>query len=266
VARHVCSTPLNKRVADLAERQHGAVSTRQLLDVGLSRPTISAWADAGRLHHRHRGVWSVGHARLSDEGRLWAAQLAKPGALLDGHTAAWAWKLLDPHPDPLFLVGATKKRQTKTLRIRTASPSPPPALLRGLRVTDLSTTLDHLPPALAQRARANAAYAGLLPRNDETESPLADKLLKLIRHAGLPEPEREKWVLGKRRDFVYVARHLIIETDGGRAHDNPVAFHEDRRRDAEALIHGWRTVRFTRQQIEQDPAYVIATLRALLDA
>jgi very-short-patch-repair endonuclease len=255
-----------KAIARIGGLQHGAIATRQLRANRVAKATIHRWAQDGRLHPRHRGVWAIGHPRLSDEGRLWAAILAAPGALLDDITAAWAWRILEPHPDPLLLVSATQKRPRPKLRFRTATPLPASVNLRGLRVTDLRTTLEQLPPNLRQRARANAAYAGLLQRNGDTESPLADALLRLVRRAGLREPEREQWILGKRRDFVYRAERLIIETDGGRAHDNPVAFHEDRRRDAEALAAGWRTVRFTRDQIENDPAFVIATLRALLAA
>jgi very-short-patch-repair endonuclease len=137
--------------------------------------------------------------------------------------------------------------------------------LRGLRALNLLDTLKRLPPALAQRAKANAAYAGLIDRNHgDTESPLEDALLDLVRAAGLPEPKRQYKVLGKRRDFVWPELRLIAETDGGRGHNNDQAFHADRRRDAEALAAGWRTVRFTRDQIEDDPAYVVAVLRALL--
>jgi very-short-patch-repair endonuclease len=271
VPRDETSTPLkfrdaDREIAEIGARQHGAISTKQLLVAGLSYATISNRLDDGRLHRRHHAVYAIGHPRLSDEGRLWAAVLAAPGALLDAQTAAWALRILDPHPDPLHLVSATRRRSTERLRFRTTSPLPALLNVRGLPISDLNTTLDRLTPALRQRAQANAAFAGLLPRNNDTESPLADALLRLIRRAGLMEPEREQYVLGKRRDFVYRAQRLIVETDGGRAHDNHVAFHADRRRDAEALAQGWRTVRFTREQIEGDPEYVIATLKALLTA
>jgi hypothetical protein len=36
----------------------------------------------GRLHPIHRGVYAVGHAGLSTRGRMWAATLASPRAVL----------------------------------------------------------------------------------------------------------------------------------------------------------------------------------------
>jgi very-short-patch-repair endonuclease len=267
MARHVSTTPLHKRVAALADRQHGAVATAQILAAGISASTITNWSSAGLLYPRHRGVWAVGHPRLSDEGRLWAAVLAARGAQLDAQSAAWSWRLLDPHPDPILLVSATKKRPRAKLRIRTRTPLPAAVVLRGLPTLNLADTLAQLPPRLRQRAKANAAYAGLLPRNtDDTETDLEDAFLALVRAAGLPEPKRQLRRDGKRHDFAWPSHRLIVEIDEGRGHDNPVAFHEDRRRDAEALVRGWRTVRFTREHIENDPAYVIATLRALLAA
>lgn len=264
VPRDKPSDSPNLRITALAERQHGAVATRQLQAAGLAPATIADWVRGGRLHPRHRGVYVVGHARLSDEGRLWAAHLAT-GAPFDGITSAWAWRILPPQPDPLHIVSATRKRSTRTLRTRTRTPLPAVVNLRGLPTLNLTDTLERLPKGLRQRAAANAAYAGLRTRRpQETESPLAEKLLVLIKRAGVPEPKTELRVLGKRRDFVWPGHRLIVEADGRRAHENPFAFEDDRRRDGEALAAGWRTVRFTREQIERDPAYVIATLRALL--
>jgi predicted transcriptional regulator of viral defense system len=64
-------------IARLAERQHGVVSLAQLLNVtGMSRRGISHRAAAGRIHRIHRGVYAVGHRRLSREGHWLAAVLA----------------------------------------------------------------------------------------------------------------------------------------------------------------------------------------------
>ncbi|MEA2166747.1 MAG: hypothetical protein QOF76_47 [Solirubrobacteraceae bacterium] len=251
-------------IGEVGEVQHGAISTRQLLSV-VSSGTISRWVDIGQLHERHRGVYSIGHARLSDEGRLWAAQLATKDGLLDAATAAWAWQILDPHPDPLHIVTATRRRPRDRLTFRTATPLPDAVDLRGLQATSLETTLAQLEPRLRQKAESNAAYAGLLTRTETaTESYLEDLFVELVERARVPPYERQRKRGRTRPDFVWPEQRLIVEIDGGRAHDNPYAFHADRRRDAEALTQGWRTVRFTGHQLQNDPDYVIATLRALL--
>jgi predicted transcriptional regulator of viral defense system len=63
-------------VAGLAGRQHGVVSTAQLLEVGLTRPGISRRVRAKRLYPLHRGVYAVGHVALTWRSQLIAAVYA----------------------------------------------------------------------------------------------------------------------------------------------------------------------------------------------
>jgi 2-oxoglutarate dehydrogenase E1 component len=60
-------------LAELAARQHGVVTTKQL---GMSSTSISKRIRAGTLHRVHRGVYAVGHNRLSENGAFMAAVLA----------------------------------------------------------------------------------------------------------------------------------------------------------------------------------------------
>jgi very-short-patch-repair endonuclease len=57
---------------------------------------------------------------------------------------------------------------------------------------------------------------------------------------------------------------LIVETDGERFHDNPLAFERDRKRDRILQLRGYRVVRFTHAQIEREPDAVVAAIRRLL--
>jgi hypothetical protein len=58
----------------------------------MSSPTITRRIQAGRLHRIHRGVYAVGHRRLSDEGRWLAAVLAcGEDAVLSHLSAAELW-------------------------------------------------------------------------------------------------------------------------------------------------------------------------------
>src|SRR4051794_28936182 len=63
-------------IAALASAQGGRVSREQLLRQGIGAGAIDARVRAGRLHPDHRGVYSVGHAATTTEGRWWAALLA----------------------------------------------------------------------------------------------------------------------------------------------------------------------------------------------
>ena len=84
----------DRAIAALAEHQHGAVATRQLLALGLTRQAIAHRAGDGRLHRVHHGVYAVGHAGLTGHGRLMAAVLAGgEGAVLSHASAAALWDL-----------------------------------------------------------------------------------------------------------------------------------------------------------------------------
>jgi predicted transcriptional regulator of viral defense system len=55
-------------LAELAARQHGVVSMRQLRDRGYAGSTVYQWSRDGRLHRIHRGVYAVGHDALTWNG------------------------------------------------------------------------------------------------------------------------------------------------------------------------------------------------------
>lgn len=79
-------------VARIAGRQHGVISYSQLRAAGMSQPVVSRRTTAGRLHRLHRGVYAVGHTRLSFEGRCMAAVLAfGESAAVSHFSAAALW-------------------------------------------------------------------------------------------------------------------------------------------------------------------------------
>lgn len=65
----------------LARAQHGAVSRRQLLALGLSPSGIKHRVARGRLHPVARGVYAVGRSELTPHGRRMVAILACGGDL-----------------------------------------------------------------------------------------------------------------------------------------------------------------------------------------
>jgi hypothetical protein len=72
-----CSThPADAAIAAIAARQHGVIARIQLMRLGLGRKAIDHRVKLGRLHVIHRGVYAVGHARLTIHGRWMAAVLA----------------------------------------------------------------------------------------------------------------------------------------------------------------------------------------------
>ena len=86
---------LDRALFRLAERQHGVVARRQLLELGIGSRTIEYRVERARLHPVHRGVYAVGHRNLSTRGRWMAALLAHgPGAILSHRSAGSLWGLL----------------------------------------------------------------------------------------------------------------------------------------------------------------------------
>lgn len=83
------SAKVDLAIGRVAGEQHGIVTTRQLIEAGLTRAAISKRVRAGRIYPVHQGVYSVGHANLSEESRWMAAVLAcGPGAVLSHGSAA----------------------------------------------------------------------------------------------------------------------------------------------------------------------------------
>lgn len=81
----------------LAERQHGRIARRQLLELGCSRGWITGRIASGFLIPEHSGVYAVGVLRDDVLGRAMAAVLAcGPGALLSHGSAAALWKIRAP--------------------------------------------------------------------------------------------------------------------------------------------------------------------------
>jgi very-short-patch-repair endonuclease len=97
-----------------------------------------------------------------------------------------------------------------------------------------------------------------------TRSELERRFRRLVKRHGLPKPLSNAAVLGDEVDFYWPHARLIVETDGRDAHLNPIAFEDDRRRDAELLVAGYRVVRFTWAQVTEEPRRVANTLQRLL--
>jgi predicted transcriptional regulator of viral defense system len=81
-------------IAAIAARQHGVITTAQLVQSGLTYSGISKRAAKGRLHRKYSGVYAVGQPRLSQQGEWIAATLACGlGAYLASLNAAVHMKL-----------------------------------------------------------------------------------------------------------------------------------------------------------------------------
>jgi very-short-patch-repair endonuclease len=286
-------------IAAVAGERWGVITWQELRGAGLSASTISRRTQAGRLHRLHAGVYSlIPRAALAPEGRWMAGVLAcGEGAALSHRGAAALWEILDELldcPEVTVPIGRAKSVRGVLLhRSRTLSPNV--VFRRGIPVTTLERTLadlaDVVPASLLRRAAQQAEFkrpvlgaAGdpwrhangrrgaprlrTLPQLRAaigmTWSDLERRMLRLCRSAGLPDPESNQRIAGERVDFVWREERLVIETDGGQAHLTAAAFENDRRRDVELMVAGWRVGRFTWAAVTHEPDRVVDRLTRLL--
>lgn len=266
-------------VARIAARQHGVVSVEQLRAARLDKRATSRRVQSGRLHAVHRGVYAVGHTKLSFEGRCMAAVLALgEGAVVSHQSAAALWGMLKPHSGPIHITlpGDSGRRPRCGITIhRSHSLIAGVSIVRnGIRVTKPARALRDM-----HRTVSDGTYRGAVRRSldlrlistdqlrsDEhlTRSELERLFLALCRRHRLPQPEVNARAGPYEVDFLWRTQGLIVETDGFRHHGDRSAFERDRARDAHLQGLGYRVLRFTHRQLTDDRSAVVAALRSLL--
>lgn len=145
----------------------------QLLGLGHSVDAVLEWAAFGRLQRLHRGVYAVGHRRLTWYSRCWAAVLAaEPDeaapwrAVASHHSAAYLWGLLRFTPDVMHVTAPTRRRAKRNFRVHFSSilAAEDRAVCQGIPVTAVPRTLLDL----AIRARPEQ-MEGYLEKAEERE-------------------------------------------------------------------------------------------------
>lgn len=95
------------------------------------------------------------------------------------------------------------------------------------------------------------------------------KLLPLLTEAALPIPETNVRVrAGKKTyevDFLWRAEKLVVETDGGRYHDNPAAGSRDSDRNHALMAAGYLVPRLGWEDLRDRPDSTMAEITRLLD-
>lgn len=285
-------------MADLATRQHGVVSTRQLAALGFSDAVITAELRLGRLRRLHRRVYAVGHEALSWQGWCVAAVAANAPCVASHWSAAWAWGLTRSRPSGKFHVTATTRRHGRkdfhvhyaalaeedmtecdripvTSLARTAldlAALDPGRTEKDLRRCDDLELLDLrefealLARTAGHKGHATLARAVELYRPDPsvTRSGLERRFRKLVREAGLPEPAMNYVVGGYELDCWWEEARLAVELDTYGTHGSRLSFEEDRKRQRVLGMLGVRLERVTDRQLVSEPDEVLRAVKALL--
>lgn len=257
----------------------------------MTRHEIRRRLDSGHLHSIHRGVYAVGHARLTPVARSQAALLAiGPHAALSHRTAAVAWQLVPDGNGPIHVTHNPPHRRGPqgVVLHRSSLSSTEVRLCHGLPTTSPARTLvdlagthpDELARALNEalvrrlvptaeihpRGRGAAGLRALLASGPApTRSEAERRLVGLLRRAGLPRPQTNARLHGYEVDALWLEQRLIVEVDGFAAHRTRRAFERDRVRDAELQLAGYRVLRFTWRQLTAEPERVVVALSLALD-
>lgn len=291
--------PFDDAIAALAERQHGVVSWSQLIALGLGAGAIKHRIAIGRLHRIHRGVFAVGHSRVTPRGHWMAAVLSCGTAALLSHRSAGVLWGVAPYSGRWIDVTAAGSRRRNRGRVAVHGCRLDPndhADCDGIPVTTVARTLFDLAEVVdarrLERAFENADRMRLLDlaavdqvvlRNPgrralrpllallpslrpapETRSELERAFLDLCRHAGLPPPLTNATIGGIEVDAFWPDHNLVVELDGYEFHRTRAAFERDRARDAALQAAGHRVVRLTHRRLTVGPAAVATLIRRLL--
>jgi very-short-patch-repair endonuclease len=296
-------TFVDRVIADLADRRHGVVTRRDLLEAGVTSRAIRHRVSRQRLHVVHRGVYAYGRKALTTDGRRIAAVLAAgDSAVLSHRSAAALWELRPS--GTLELTSAGDLRLRPGIRVHHLPlPADEVTCVRAIPVTTVPRTLFDLaavlPRAQVERAMNEAevrrltdhlCLADLVNRHrgrkgiamirailetlnagaQVTRSELEMRFLTFLRKTGLPRPEvnASLFVAGRwiECDCVWRDRRVIVELDGRASHDTAAAFERDRARDRTLQARGWRLVRITWRQLHDAPESVAYDLKALLSS
>lgn len=281
----------------LAGAQHWVITRRQLLAIGYTSRAIEMRIAKGRLHPVHAGVYAVGRASLTREGQFAAAVLAfDDRAALSDHSAAEHWSMLPGPLAPIHVsMPAASRGRHPGIRVHRRTAFEVTRHI-GIPVTTAVCTIVQLASTgmsdgrlervmneavnrdLTDPERLRDAADGMPHRHGArrvlrlldrdtyavTDSRLEQRLLRIIRAAGLPKPATQVRREGGRVDFLWPDLGLVVEADSLRFHRTPAQQRADRLRDQEHAAAGLTTLRFTHWQIFFDADHVAATLVAVV--
>jgi very-short-patch-repair endonuclease len=290
----------SKQTWELAGKQHGIVTRRQLLALGFSSRSIEHRRSTGRLHLVTRGVYAVGWPALDQRRRWMAAVLAcgKDAALSHRSAAALLGigKELPGRIDVSVPRRCELSRPGLLIRGRPSLPARDLSVSDGISITSPVRTLvdlgTELEPITLERAVNDADKRGLVDpetlreglarfRGEPGVRPLRlllDKLFfqlsdsdleiyfrRIVKGARLPMPLGKQLVNRFEVDFFWPDLGLVVETDGLRYHRTPSTQTRDARRDRAHVMAGMTPLRFTHYEVRYEPTRVRTALARTID-
>jgi very-short-patch-repair endonuclease len=293
------SADRERRLRDLAVRQDGLATTRQLVEEGWSPDAVERAVRRGRFLRLHRGVVLAGPGPVTARVRARAALLAVgDDAALDRGWAAWHLGFGPFTGGPVTVATAVRGRRSRDgIAVRCVRRLDPPEVLRvdGLRVTSPERTISDLaasvgPAALgrlvdqalvARRVTPDdlrrhlgrhggtrgvpALRAMLAAHRGATRSELERMFRRLWSRSQLPAYEANARVAGITVDAFWPEHRVVVELDGRGFHDAvPTRAEADRRRSSRLAAAGYLVVRVGARRVREEPVALIAELALIL--
>jgi very-short-patch-repair endonuclease len=293
---------VNARLSEIARGQMGLFTREQATKCGYTAAQIRRRVSTGAWRRVVRNVFSPDARARTSLWRDRARQLAVPGAVLAGPSAARLWGMAVPE-SPTYLIVDRRVRQppngveimrdcltrteVQTFEGMQLVTSRERTVFDCLRILDESAGLDLLDRALQQgwvtlpelgmRLRRSVGRHGV-PRALRAMSRAASGArfsAERRAHALLRRAHITGWsanapisdaqgVIGLG-DIVFDEVKLVIEIDGLAFHVTPDRFQGDRRRQNRLVAAGWTVLRFTWRDLTERPAYVTTTVRTTID-
>jgi hypothetical protein len=289
-----------RAIREVAERQHGVVAHRQILELGVGKTLVQRRVEGGLLIPIHQGVFALGHQRINRKGLWMAAVLAcGPGVLSHGSAMElWGLRRSRGAIEVLRRSGGSRRhRPGIRLHQTRALPSRDIVLEANIPVTSIERTLldmaGRLDSKQLERAVVAADRTGHLrwpelqrvlvsgrgrkgagrlrrvaaqvdPRAVDARSPLEVDFLALCRDSGLPLPQVNVLLEGCLVDFFWPRECVIVETDGYTFHRDRPAFERDHEQTAELEAADYLVHRATYCMLASDPAPFMRLVRGSL--
>lgn len=290
-------------MARLAQGQHGVVSRRQLLEVGISGRAIERRLQHGQLHELFRGVYVFGARRISRRGRWMAAVLTGGnGTVLSHRSAARLWRLLSPADEWIDVTSPPGRvvRRKGVISHESVVAEDERTVVDGIPVTSPFRTVFDLAGVLDRRGLERAWHAAevgemrdrvslpmLLERYPGrrgsrnlralleapepvgfTRNDFEEAFVALVDAHALRRPRMNGTLALRGRffeiDALWEDEQVAVELDSRSVHGTDRNFESDKQRDRILLAEGWRTMRVTWRQLQQEPDEVAADLRKAL--
>jgi very-short-patch-repair endonuclease/predicted transcriptional regulator of viral defense system len=293
----------DQEIARLAERQYGVVARRQLLELGVGKKAIDGRIQRGRLHEFFRGVYVVGARRIGRKGRWMAAVLAAgEGSVLSHRSAARLWGVMPLATEWIDVIcppGRIVRRRGIVSHESTVA-GDERCVVDGIPVTSIFRTIFDLAAVVSLRELERALHEAevrelrdrvslpmLLERypgrrgarnlravlgSEEpvgwTRNDFEEAFLALVDAYGLLRPRMNADLALRGRffevDALWEEQRVALELDSRGVHGTKKRFESDRQRDRILVAEGWRTMRVTWWQLQDEPEEIATDLSLLL--